>query len=639
MAITVERMIAVLEANNTKFDKAIAASTGMAVDEFGRVVKAGTAMETSLAGMGAKAANGLNQVTKSANALKGQTGNLAAQFNDIGVQLAGGQSPFLIALQQGTQITQVLGQGGARAAVSALGGAFLSLLNPLSLLTIATIALGGVAVQAFTDWLSAGEKTDEQLKAQADQVERVAKQWGDAVPALQAYVAALEKAKQVADLQAIQADKQAEAHKTIDTALDGVNEKYTGLIVLLQAAAQSQESVLHDLGVAFLSLRDKQVAGTASMADFEAVSTAAAKAAKETGGPDIIAFAGAFDVITSKVGSALATIQAFVDEAKRAENLAKFGPDDRATRAQIDDQARMIKEHEDLAAKIKADREKALNAKPKAEKTDAFEGATQSIQERTASLEAQRKAQEAVNPLVEDYGFAMEQAKAKADLLAAAEKAKTELTPEVIASIDQLSTAYAKASADMAKLAESQKLAAEAVAFQKSLLSGALDDMRAALEDGKLEWEDLGNIAANVLNKIADKLQSMLIDQLFSAMAPSGGGISSILSAIGLGGAAAAGGLSGGSGGATAASAAATGSTVGSAPATPPAAQMGASQKVSVESSVRVDEDGNWQARVEKISGAVSAGQGQAGLDHYRRNQMRVDVNRIAATRRVRGSI
>lgn len=40
------------------------------------------------------------------------TANLAAQFNDIGVMLASGQSPLILALQQGTQVNQVLGQMG-----------------------------------------------------------------------------------------------------------------------------------------------------------------------------------------------------------------------------------------------------------------------------------------------------------------------------------------------------------------------------------------------------------------------------------------------------------------------------------------------------------------------------------------------
>lgn len=87
-----------------------------------------------------------------ASGMSAQTGNIAAQFQDIGVQLAGGQSPFLIALQQGTQLTGVFNQmgGGIRQVGPALMAAFSSLLSPLSLATIGVIAFGGAIFQWFT---------------------------------------------------------------------------------------------------------------------------------------------------------------------------------------------------------------------------------------------------------------------------------------------------------------------------------------------------------------------------------------------------------------------------------------------------------------------------------------------------------
>src|ERR687895_1750544 len=111
--------------------------------------------------------------------LRGQTGNLAAQFQDIGVQLAGGQSRFLIALQQGGQISQVLGPAGARGAVAALGAAFASLVSPVSLATIGIIAAGGVAFNYFSTLLGDGEKSTEELQAQAELIGQVARKWGD----------------------------------------------------------------------------------------------------------------------------------------------------------------------------------------------------------------------------------------------------------------------------------------------------------------------------------------------------------------------------------------------------------------------------------------------------------------------------
>ena len=109
--------------------------------------------------------------------LRGQTGNLAAQFQDIGVQLAGGQSPFLIALQQGGQISQVLGPAGARGAVAALAGAFAALVSPVSLATIGIIAAGGAAIQYFST-LGDGEKSAEELQKQADRIGQVGKAVG-----------------------------------------------------------------------------------------------------------------------------------------------------------------------------------------------------------------------------------------------------------------------------------------------------------------------------------------------------------------------------------------------------------------------------------------------------------------------------
>jgi hypothetical protein len=78
--------------------------------------------------------------------------NLFAQFNDIGVMLAAGQNPIQLALQQGTQISQVLtgisvAGGGLRGMFSALAAGFMSLINPITLLTIGIIAFGAAAFQ------------------------------------------------------------------------------------------------------------------------------------------------------------------------------------------------------------------------------------------------------------------------------------------------------------------------------------------------------------------------------------------------------------------------------------------------------------------------------------------------------------
>lgn len=74
------------------------------------------------------------------------TGNLAAQFNDIGVMMASGQSPLILAVQQGTQVSQVLNMmGSKKEMIAGLGAAFKNFISPVSVLTVALIA-GGAAL-------------------------------------------------------------------------------------------------------------------------------------------------------------------------------------------------------------------------------------------------------------------------------------------------------------------------------------------------------------------------------------------------------------------------------------------------------------------------------------------------------------
>jgi hypothetical protein len=127
------------------------------------------------------------QVTRTNTAAAGSTANLAAQFQDIGVMLAAGQSPLLLAIQQGTQISAVLGAsgGGAAGAAALLRGALASVISPVSLLTIAVIAGGAALVQWGMAALGAGDdaKTfEDRMKA----LEAAVKAHGDALENLRA---------------------------------------------------------------------------------------------------------------------------------------------------------------------------------------------------------------------------------------------------------------------------------------------------------------------------------------------------------------------------------------------------------------------------------------------------------------------
>lgn len=95
---------------------------------------------------------------RSFNNMQSGVGNIAAQFNDIGVTAAMGMNPMLIALQQGTQLSQAFAGQGLGQVVRGLGGAFASLVSPVSLVTLGLTAVAAVGVQAAMSLFSAGEE-------------------------------------------------------------------------------------------------------------------------------------------------------------------------------------------------------------------------------------------------------------------------------------------------------------------------------------------------------------------------------------------------------------------------------------------------------------------------------------------------
>ena len=76
-------------------------------------------------------------------------GNIAAQFQDIGVTAAMGMNPLTIALQQGTQLSEIL--KSMEKPLVGLAAAFKSLISPISLMTVGIVALVSAGIQ-LVDW-------------------------------------------------------------------------------------------------------------------------------------------------------------------------------------------------------------------------------------------------------------------------------------------------------------------------------------------------------------------------------------------------------------------------------------------------------------------------------------------------------
>lgn len=92
--------------------------------------------------------------------------NLLFQFQDIGMMLAAGQNPLMLAMQQGTQVAGVFHQmkASGQSAFSGIKAGLMGLVSPMSLMTIGVIAGGAALGQWAISALSAGEEADALAK-------------------------------------------------------------------------------------------------------------------------------------------------------------------------------------------------------------------------------------------------------------------------------------------------------------------------------------------------------------------------------------------------------------------------------------------------------------------------------------------
>ncbi len=165
------------------------------------------------------------------------------------------------------------------------------------------------------------------------------------------------------------------------------------------------------------------------------------------------------------------------------------------------------------------------SAEGKTTRADEYERLTQRINEQVAAIHAENAALAALNPLVEDYGYALERARTEQDLLTAAERAGLEVTDDLRTEIAGLADQYAQASVEARKLAESQdeirRRAEEMRDLQRDVARGIVDGFR--------QGRDAADIFADALDRIASKLLDIAFDNMFSA---AGGGVGSGLGGL-----------------------------------------------------------------------------------------------------------
>ncbi|MBL0934844.1 MAG: phage tail length tape measure family protein [Rhizobiaceae bacterium] len=214
-----------------------------------------------------------------------QSANIAAQFQDIAVMTQMGiANPLTIALQQGTQLSAVFNtMGGAKDVIRGIGAAFMSIVNPVSLVTIGTIAAGVAAYNYFSESEEGAEATAEALKEQANLIQSVAQKWGDALPAIRAYAAEQDRLAGRDDLEQATQQEIARVFGDIGQEVVTAGDAITDVMDLLRNTAPPDQLVA--LQSALAALSDSAADNKTSVEEMEAAQRAALDLLASTGLP------------------------------------------------------------------------------------------------------------------------------------------------------------------------------------------------------------------------------------------------------------------------------------------------------------------------------------------------------------------
>lgn len=198
----------------------------------------------------------------------------------------------------------------------------------------------------------------------------------------------------------------------------------------------------------------------------------------------------------------------------------------RVKKQAADDGIRITDEQAKRIAQLNLDGNTSRSAegkKPKKEpkeRADDYQRLAERITDATAAMVAETEVQRQLNPLIDDYGYAVEKARTEQDLLNAAKKAGVEVTPALRDEISNLAHQYATATAEAGKLAETQdeirRRAEDMADFQKDLTRGIVD--------GFVQGKKAADIFADALSKIGNKLLDLAFNSFFDTKGGGGGG-------------------------------------------------------------------------------------------------------------------
>ncbi len=495
-----------------------------------------------MAGAAKHAQQGLRMANAAANdnlkaASKFNVSNIAAQFQDVAVSAQMGMGALQIGLQQGTQLAAVLST--MENPLRGLGSALLSVVSPVSLLTIGLTALAAAGLQ-MVDW---PKRAAQALVLLADNLKAIAP-YATAAAAAIALLYAPQIISGIVSLITL-LGRLTVAAATAALTLAATNPGIAfvlGITAAVAAANIFRDDLQKIFGVDIVgsakdganqiisilvgAYRAIVAAWEALPGDFARIGTLAGNALLDAlGGINIkwknpitgsetellnLDFSSFKQKVDAVSAGAETLVKAAYDSAQGVDYVGK------AYNAIESGASAASAKLKDLAKSMTAVDDEEKKAKTRHGKTDAekYTDITKGADRRIATL------------LMEQQTIGMTEESAAAlryeqELLNDAQQKGIELTP-------QQANYFKLLAGTMAGLEGAVKKAREALAFAKDATKGFLTDFRQGLMNGEGVWKSFGNAAMNVLDKIIAKIEDQLIDAIFSmnnALGKSGGGV------------------------------------------------------------------------------------------------------------------
>lgn len=485
----------------------LAASTDKAATSEARLATAAASAQTAVLGTGnAMQINGAHMA------------NMSFQMNDIATMLASGQSPFVLAMQQGLQMSQIFGQAGVKSvggAMAMLKGSIASLINPLTLLTVGFVGLAAAAVGWAISALKSTADMEDVMDRHADSVERLKELYGEAREArdqLSNYSRILE-AQEGLDLAIREQDA---ALQELGRQLRIIGTEGEDAFNAVVAAMQPQRAADLREELARLAVEASDPAMRELYETLAEITDplAAAQDATLRLEAEIAALQGtATDAQLALLGLANASDE-FADALDRvreiglptltdAEELMALGGVMNQTGTTF---GRMVGSFEVGVAQLRL---KQREAEDEAE--EASRAATRTAQSRQRAIDDTIASLRSEAEQIHLNGIELARYNA---LQAAGIDATDAWADEVIAAADALY--YAQEAQDA--LTESQEAFEEKMATAQDIASSFFDTFRSGLESGKSAIESLGDALGDLRSRLLDMVMDVAIQRLFQAL-------------------------------------------------------------------------------------------------------------------------